>query len=68
MRDGRVWLPRLLSETGIVSSNGEARRVIEQGGVRLDDRVVNDPAAEFDPAALAGVVIQVGKRKFIRIR
>jgi tyrosyl-tRNA synthetase len=68
MRDGRVWLPRLLTETGLVSSNGEARRLIEQGGVRVNDKVVTDAGAEFEPAALEGAVLQVGKRKFLRIR
>jgi tyrosyl-tRNA synthetase len=67
VRDGKVWLPRLLTETGLVASNGEARRLIEQGGVRIDDLVVSDPGAELDPAALAGAVVQVGKRKFLRI-
>ena len=52
VQDGKVWLPRLLTETGLVTSNGEARRLIEQGGVRVDDQVVTDPGAEFDPAAL----------------
>ncbi len=68
VRDGRVWLPRLLTETGLVSSNGEARRLIEQGGVRVDDKVVTDAGAEFEPAALEGTVLQVGKRKFLRLR
>jgi tyrosyl-tRNA synthetase len=67
VRDGKVWLPRLLTEAGLVSSNGEARRLIEQGGVRIDDQVVGDPGAEFAPQALAGVVVQVGKRKFLRL-
>ena len=68
VREGKVWLPRLLTETGLVASNGEARRLIEQGGVRINDQVVTDPGAEVDPAALQGVVVQVGKRKFLRIR
>jgi tyrosyl-tRNA synthetase len=68
VRDGKVWLPRLLTETGLVSSNGEARRLIEQGGVRVDDRVVTDASAEFGAAELSGVIVQVGKRKFLRIR
>ena len=67
VRDGKVWLPRLLTETGLVASNGEARRLIEQGGVRIDDQVAGDPGAEFDPAALPGVVLQVGKRRFLRL-
>ena len=67
MQDGLVWLPRLLTALGLASSNGEARRLVEQGGVRLDEVVLDDPAAEFDPATLRGAVIQVGKRKFVRL-
>lgn len=67
IREGRVWLPRLLTALGLASSKGEARRLIEQGGVKLDDTVLVDPSAELDPAALHGAVLQVGKRKFVRI-
>jgi tyrosyl-tRNA synthetase len=65
--DGRVWLPRLLSATGLASSNADARRLIEQGGVRIDGQVVGDPDAEFDPSDLAGRVVQVGRRRFVRL-
>jgi len=68
VRDGRVWLPRLLTETGLLSSNGDARRVIEQGGVRIDDVVMNDVNTEIEAGDLAGAILQVGKRKFLRIR
>jgi tyrosyl-tRNA synthetase len=67
VREGRVWLPRLLTALGLASSNGEARRLVEQGGVRLGDTVLVDPGAELDPASLYGAVLQVGKRKFVRI-
>ena len=67
LRDGKVWLPRLLTEVGLAASNGEARRLIEQGGVRLDDAVLSDAGAELDPALLRGAVLQVGKRRFLRI-
>ena len=36
--DGLVWLPRLLVALDLATSNGDARRRIEQGGVKLDDR------------------------------
>ncbi len=67
VKDGRVWLPRLLTGLGLAASNGEARRLVEQGGVKMDDVVLSDPAAEFVPARLHGVVLQVGKRKFMRV-
>jgi tyrosyl-tRNA synthetase len=65
--DGRVWLPRLLSATGLATSNAEARRLIEQRGVRLDGEPVTDPDAEFPPADLIGRVLQVGRRRFLRL-
>jgi tyrosyl-tRNA synthetase len=65
--DGRVWLPRLLVATGLAASNADARRLIEQGGVRIDGRPVTDPDAEFAPADLTGRVLQVGRRRFLRL-
>ena len=68
IRDGAVWLPRLLAVTGLASSNADARRLIEQGGVRLDGQPVSDPDAEFSPSDLEGRVVQVGRRRFLRLR
>jgi tyrosyl-tRNA synthetase len=67
LRDGVVWLPRLLVETGLSSSNGEARRAVRGGGVRLDGAVLDDPDAEFEVDALRGKVLAVGKRRFVRL-
>ncbi|MFH1833854.1 MAG: tyrosine--tRNA ligase [bacterium] len=67
VRAGKVWLPRLLTGLGLASSNGDARRLVEQGGVRLDDEVVEHPEAEYDAESLRGAVLQVGKRKFVRL-
>jgi tyrosyl-tRNA synthetase len=65
--EGKVWLPRLLKETGLATSNSEGRRLIEQGGVRIDGSRVADPDAEVSVADLPGKVLQVGNRKFVRI-
>jgi tyrosyl-tRNA synthetase len=65
--DGVVWLPRLLVALDLASSNGDARRRIEQGGVRLDDQPVTDPAFEASREALTGKVLQVGRRWFGRL-
>jgi len=64
---GRYWLPRVLSEAGLAASRGAARRLIEQGGVRLDGELVTDPEVEFEAAELRGKVLQVGRRRFVRI-
>jgi len=67
VRDGKVWLPRLLVGAGLASSNGEARRLVEQGGARLDGEVLKDPAAEFTVEELRGRVLQAGSHRFVRL-
>jgi len=54
----------VLKAAGLASSGGDASRLIEGGGVRVDSSVVSDKALKLD----AGVyVVQVGKRKFVRV-
>ncbi|MBN1629524.1 MAG: tyrosine--tRNA ligase [Thermoleophilia bacterium] len=67
VQNGVVWLPKLLTALQLAASNGEARRLVEQGGVRLNDTVLRDAAAELSESDLHGIVLQVGKRKFVRI-
>jgi tyrosyl-tRNA synthetase len=67
LRDGKVWLPRVLVAAGLASSNAEARRKVAEGGVRLNGEALGDPDAEFDPHDLVGMVLQVGRRRFARI-
>jgi tyrosyl-tRNA synthetase len=64
---GPVWVPRLLAALGLTGSNGEGRRLIEQGAVRIDGDLVRSPDSEIDVAILPGKVIQVGRRRFVRI-
>lgn len=67
VKDGKVWLPRLLVELKLAASNGEAKRLIQQGGVKLNDRVLRNADEEMAPESLVGSVIQVGKRRFLRV-
>lgn len=55
----------LLAAAGLITSKGEGRRLIEQNGVRIDDEVQTD--AQKDITATDGMIIQVGKRRFVRI-
>ena len=64
---GAIWLPRLLTELGMAGSNSEARRLIEGGGVRLDGEPLTEPGVEIPADALRGKVVQVGRRRFVRI-
>ncbi|HWB87825.1 MAG TPA: tyrosine--tRNA ligase [Acidimicrobiia bacterium] len=62
--DGMIALPSLLREAfGI--SGAEARRLIDQGAVRLDDEVVSELALSRD--RLIGRVLRAGKRRFVRL-
>jgi tyrosyl-tRNA synthetase len=63
--DGRIGLARLIVAAGFAVSNSEAMRLIQQGGVRLDDRLLSDPKMQV--AVKAGAVLRVGKRRWGRI-
>ncbi len=67
-RDGRIALANVLRQAGLAPSNKEARRLVSQGGVRRDGAVVTDPELTCDPADLDGATLQVGRRKWARIR
>jgi tyrosyl-tRNA synthetase len=60
-------LARLLAVAGLVESNKEGRRKIEQGGVRLAGEKVSDPDLELDADAVDGRTLQVGKRAWARV-
>ena len=62
------FLPSLLTESGLCASSSEARRQTTGGAVRLDGEVLTDPTATLVRDALDGRVLQVGKRRFRRLR
>lgn len=64
--DQPVWICRMLTEAGLVKSNGEARRMIGQGAVKIDGEKLTNADREILPAS--PLIIQVGKRRFARIR
>jgi tyrosyl-tRNA synthetase len=65
---GSWKLPKLLVELGLVPSMAEARRVIEQGGVYVDGERRTQSDLEVGISADHSVLVQVGKRKFVRVR
>jgi tyrosyl-tRNA synthetase len=60
-----VHLPALLVDQMGVSSTSEARRLIQQGGVKLNGAPTVD--LDIGREALAGALLQVGKRRFARL-
>jgi len=65
LEDGRIWLPKLLALTGLVSGTSEGKRLIKQGAVKIDDEKVADPDLKL--LIRDGIVIKAGKRKFSKI-
>ena len=61
-----VHMPALIAAEFELSTS-EARRLIQQGGVRLDGEVVDADALDREPSELVGRVLQVGKRRFRRL-
>lgn len=58
----------ILSASGLCDSSSEARRQIQGGAVRLDGNRIDDVSLTFESVeSLAGKVLQVGKRKFVRL-
>ncbi len=62
-------LVAVLADAGMAKSRGEARRLIAQGGVRIDGEVTTDIDKVIDPLALGsdGVVVRVGKKRVVRL-
>ncbi len=64
--DGNVWIIKLLTDTKMAASNGEARRLIKGGGVSLDGDKVTDDSMELK--IKDGMLLKVGKRRFLRLK
>ncbi len=62
-----IKLLDLLVQTELAASKAEARRLIAQGGVKLNGEKVGDPMAQLNPAEMREVLLQVGKLKFLKI-
>jgi tyrosyl-tRNA synthetase len=61
-----IWVSRLIAEAGLAKSNSEARRLVVQGGVRIDGRSVTDPQLEIP--CQGAVLLEIGKRRIARVR
>lgn len=66
--EGKIGVLTLLVKAGLAPSNGEARRLIQGGGVLLDDEKVMDPTLSLSQEKIAaGVVIRKGKKVFHKV-
>ncbi|PYP86609.1 MAG: tyrosine--tRNA ligase [Blastocatellia bacterium AA13] len=67
VQDKSIRLVKLLAAEGLASSISEAQRFITQGSVKLDGEKVTDVTFELTRIAAEQAVVQVGKRKFLRL-
>lgn len=61
-----IWIVKLLVDSGLCATNGEAKRLITGGGVSIDGERINSFDAEIK--IIDNSVLRAGKRKFIRLR
>jgi len=68
LKDGQIWICRLLGLAGLAKGNNEARRHIEGGGVSIgpDRQKIADPTANIP--VTDGLIVRVGKRNVVRVR
>jgi tyrosyl-tRNA synthetase len=66
LQDGKIGVVRLFTLAGLTPSHAEARRLIEQKGLRIDGALLTDPRLEL---TLTGpLVLQRGRDRFVRVR
>lgn len=65
LEGGKVGVLRLFTLAGLTASNGEARRFIQNRGLRVDGQVITDPNLSLE--ATAPRVLQRGKDRFVRV-
>lgn len=66
LENNKIWLPKLLSIANLTDSTSEARRMIKQGAVKINEKKIEDQDAQIEIED--EMIIKVGKRKFIKIR
>jgi tyrosyl-tRNA synthetase len=65
LKEGKIWLIKLIALSGLVNSKSEARRLIEQGGVKINGEKVDDP--NLDLTVKEGMVVKIGKLNFVKL-
>ncbi len=64
-KDRPIWIVRLLTASGMVSSGGQARRLIAGGGVKINGQKVTDDSLELKVEG--ELLIKIGKKRFLKV-
>jgi tyrosyl-tRNA synthetase len=69
LTDGVIGILTLMVKAGLAASNGEARRLVQQGGVSVNDAKVTDPAATVSAADFGtdGLIVKKGKKVYHKV-
>ncbi|GAB4117466.1 MAG: tyrosine--tRNA ligase [Candidatus Caldatribacteriota bacterium] len=65
LKDGKIWIVELINLSKLGYSKSEARRVIEQGGVKINGEKIDNP--NLDIFVEDGMVIKIGKLNFVKV-
>lgn len=65
LTNGKLWIVKLLVLCRFAATNGEARRLVAQGGVNINNIAHKDPNLEVDVEP--GMILKIGKRRFARV-
>ncbi|HER25387.1 MAG TPA: tyrosine--tRNA ligase [Candidatus Atribacteria bacterium] len=65
LKEGKIWIIKLIVLSGVVNSKSEARRLIEQGGVKINGQKINDP--HLDLIIEEGMILKIGRLNFIKL-
>jgi len=63
--DRPIWIVKLLVASGMAETNGQARRLIAQGGVRIGDEKITDQDLELD--INEEILLKIGKKRFLKV-
>lgn len=65
--EDKIWVVSLITLAGFAKTNGEARRFVQGGAVRVGGEVVSDEKTNLETGVLDGKILQVGKRRYARL-
>jgi tyrosyl-tRNA synthetase len=62
----QAWLPKVISDSGVVKSNSQAIRLIKQGGIKINDKTITDKDHKISGGD--ELIIKIGKKNYFRIK
>lgn len=68
LKEGKMWICGLLTTVKATGSNSDARRLVEQGAVYIDNRKIADPKSEIALSKTKHILLKVGKRKYYEVK